>query len=199
MYKHWKTGLIVWWDWINSAWPKCGRQEPDYRQHPNRKKKKVKIIWCALWQTRKHEPDRLKRVNGGTLNPKSNYYILSCTVMSCGLFSHRAFHMVIERKTTLKSLLLRRCRGTWWEGEWHTGTSSCVYFSRQTAQVILIPRRATLIHPQTLWAPTALKNCPFKTCCPSYCAVHPFDLDEAPQFQDERLPLQKQKKKVQMF
>lgn len=65
-----------------------------------------------------------------------------------------------------------------------------VYFSRQTAQVILIPHRATPIHPLPLWAPTVLKYCPFKMCCPSDCAVHQSDLDEAPQFQDERLPLQ---------
>lgn len=59
-YKHWQTGLIVWWDWINSAWPKCRRQEPNYRQHPNREKEKVKIIWCALWQTRGNKLDRKK-------------------------------------------------------------------------------------------------------------------------------------------
>lgn len=71
-----------------------------------------------------------------------------------------------------------------------------VYFSRQTAQVILIPYRATLIHPLPLWAPTVLKYCPFKMRCPCDCVVHQSDLDEVPQFQDERLPLQKKSKNV---
>lgn len=130
-----------------------------------------------------------KRNNWVKFNPTSNQPSL-CAVMS-GFYSHRAFHVQVSAAQTAWVDLMRKWVAYGIVLVW-------VCFSRRTAQVTLT--RPT--DPSTLslrGAPAVQKHpSSFKMHHPLVCAVHRSDCDEAPQFQDDRLP-SKTKTKVQMF